>query len=72
MTCFPKEGVEYCKAITVDKKERHQGLYKQEEGVGKKSEKKKVSEHSFELRIFIACQYVYLCTCDRRRWNVTQ
>ena len=48
MTCFPKEGVEYCKAITVDKKQRHQGLYKQEEGVGKISEKKKVSEHSFE------------------------
>ena len=45
MTCFPKEGVEYCKAVTVDKKERHQGLYKQEEGVGKLGEKKKVSIH---------------------------
>ena len=43
MTCFPKEGVDYCKAVTVDKKERHQGLYKQEDGGGKLSEKKKVS-----------------------------
>ena len=60
MTCFPKEGVEYCKAITVDKKQRHQGLYKQEEGVGKISEKKKVSEHSFESSL-LACQYMFTC-----------
>ena len=64
MTCFPKEGVEYCKAITVDKKERHQGLYKQEEGVGKISEKKKVSEHSFELRILLANMFTCLRVTD--------
>ena len=42
MTCFPKDGVEYCKAIIIDKKERHQDLYIQEDRVGKFSEKKKV------------------------------
>ena len=45
MTCFPKDGVEYCKAITIDKKERHQDLYKHEDRVGKFSEKKKVQTH---------------------------
>ena len=67
MTCFPKEGVEYCKAITVDKKERHQGLYKQEEGVGKLSEKKKVSTHFDQA----ASELDNIFTCDRRRLSVT-
>ena len=49
MTCFPKDGVEYCKAITIDKKKRHQDLYKQEDREGKFSEKKKVSTQSFTL-----------------------
>ena len=67
MTCFPKEGVDYCKAVTVDKKERHQGLYKQEDGVGKLSEKKKVNINCDKA----ASELDNIYTCDRRRWNVT-
>ena len=59
MTCFPKDGVEYCKAITIDKKERHQDLYKQEDRVGKFSEKKKVGANS----LILDADFI----CDRRK-----